>query len=195
VEIAPSRHLRTAAHRRETEQAYRIESSRTHTRARNFAAARARRAAPALLWLDAKGASMKLATFMLACGLALSGCYTSWVVRPGSLTPATANVAPADRSATWQRAIQVLLEEGYVPMAMNEAAGFVSGRQRDDVQLGTLTGATAIVTIAPDGWLRVEVAGAGYYTSEDDIVRECATRQQNLLRRILAAPSPAQAGG
>ncbi len=128
---------------------------------------------------------MRLAAVVLAFALALPGCYQSWVVRPGSIAPATATVAPEARAATWQRAIQVLLEAGYVPTAMNETAGYVSGRQRDDVNLGALAGATAIVTIAPDGYVRVEVAGAGLYQTEDDIVKDCGARQRELLARIL----------
>ena len=124
----------------------------------------------------------------LAIVLMAGGCYTPYWVRPGEVPPATATVPPEQRNVTWQRSVGVLLEEGYVPQVLNEGACYVSGRQRDDAENGVLAGSMAIVTIAPDGLLRVEVAGRGLYLSQDHLNTDVRQLQAHLLRRILNQP-------
>jgi hypothetical protein len=133
---------------------------------------------------------------LCAFALLLVGCYTPYVVRPGAIPPATTQVPTAERGLLWQRAVGVLLEEGYVPQVLNEAACYVSGRQREDADYGALSGTMAIVTIAPDGVLRVEVSGGGLYQTADDINGDVSKRQMHLLRRIVgqSEPSPAHPG-
>jgi hypothetical protein len=122
--------------------------------------------------------------------LGAEGCHAMYGVRPGTLAPATAAVPPAERIALWHRSVSVLLEEGYVPQVLNEAACYVSGKQRDDVAHGALAGTMAIVTIAPEGSLRVEVSGVGLYESPEDLGTDISKRQIHLMRRILNQPEP-----
>ena len=113
----------------------------------------------------------------------LSGCATPMLLRPGDVAPITAQVS-GERVATWQRAIVVLLDEGYIPQVLNEAACYISAKQRDDVTTGALAGTTAIVMISPDGVLRVEVGGAGVYNSAADLERDVEAVQNRLVQEI-----------
>jgi hypothetical protein len=134
------------------------------------------------------------ASFLLGC--LLSGCsYPAvYALRPGTVTPVTANVTPDQRAALWQRAIGVLLDEGYVPQVLNEAACFVSAKQRDDLVMPTGTvGATVVVTISPDGVVRVQVSGTGVYNSVDDLAADINQRQQALLSKIVSGAATAAA--
>jgi hypothetical protein len=127
----------------------------------------------------------------------VSACATPHVLRPGELQPLTAQVSPDQRAVMWQRAISALLDEGYVPTVMNEAAGYVGAKQRDDVSVGALAGTMAIVTISPEGVVRVEVSGAGLYTSDSALVADVSKVQQQLMQEIMArapaAPPPTPA--
>jgi hypothetical protein len=99
-------------------------------------------------------------------------------------------VPPEQRTMVWQHAIAVLLDEGYVPQVLNEAACFVSAKQRDDLvasSTGT-TGATVVVTVSPEGIVRVQVSGNGIYHSVDELAADITQRQQALLPAILAVP-------
>jgi hypothetical protein len=132
---------------------------------------------------------MRLPVFLIV--LALQGCYSAYVARPGWLVPATAMVTPAERSTVWQRSVGILVDEGYVPQVLNSGACYVSARQREDeVPDGSLVRNMAIVTIAPDGLVRVEVSGFGYYQSLNEMNQDIGRRQQRLLRRILNQPEP-----
>jgi hypothetical protein len=128
----------------------------------------------------------------LVMTLALHGCYTLYGARPGSLAPAVAAVPPDTRTQAWQRAVSVLVEDGYVPELLNETACYVSARRREDAEYDVLAGAMAIVTIAPDGQLRVQVSGRGLYQSQDQMSAAIARNQVHLLRRILNQPEPPQ---
>jgi hypothetical protein len=78
-----------------------------------------------------------------------------------------------------------------VPDVLNQAAGYISAKQRDDVQLGKLAGTMAIVVVSVGGVVRVEVSGHGEYTSSDDLVRDVKAEQDKLLKEILASTAPA----
>jgi len=132
---------------------------------------------------------MRTQLLAIAC-LAAFGCATPRLLRPGSLHPGTASVAIDQRVATWHRAIQVLLDEGYVPQVLNEAACYVSAKQRDDISVGTLSGTIAIVIVTPDGVVRVEVGGSGIYHSDDELLRDVSAEQAKLLAEIVAARPP-----
>jgi hypothetical protein len=119
--------------------------------------------------------------------LSVVACASPQLLRPGSLRPGVASVPAAQRTATWHRAIEVLLDEGYVPQVLNEAAGYVSAKQRDDIEVGALAGTIAIVTVNPDGMVRVEVGGHGIYHSADELVRDVAAEQAKLLAEIVTA--------
>jgi len=84
----------------------------------------------------------------------------------------------------WHRAIDVLLDEGYVPQVLNEAACFISAKQRDDVDVGALAGTAALVTISPEGRLRLEVGGAGVYNSASELKRDIAALEDKLIQEI-----------
>ena len=120
----------------------------------------------------------------LLMSLALvTGC--NFYVRPNQLPPATSQVAPAQRVATWQRALGVLLDEGYVPTALDVNACFISAHMRDDLQLGQLQGTLAMVMITPDGRVRVAVSGHGEYTSEDGLLKALTDEQNRITKEIL----------
>jgi hypothetical protein len=103
----------------------------------------------------------------------------------------TASIPVDQRVAVWHRAIGVLLDEGYVPDVLNEAACYISAKMRADIVAGSLAGTMAIVSIPPDGTLRLQVSGAGLYTSQDELTRDVATVQNRLLAEILNRPIPA----
>lgn len=115
----------------------------------------------------------------------LSGCTSYYFVRPGSLEPSRAQVAAEERAAIWQRAVGVLLDQGYVPQVMNEAASFISAKRRDDIVNDALAGTLALVYISPEGGLRVEVAGSGLFRSEQEFLSAVGDRQRLLLKLIL----------
>jgi hypothetical protein len=118
----------------------------------------------------------------------VTGC--TYYMRPNQLPPAASKVAPEQRVATWNRALGVLLDEGYVPTTLDANACFISARMRDDVQLGALQGTLAMVMIAPDGRLRVAVSGHGEYTSEDGLLTALTAEQDRITKEILAPAPP-----
>jgi hypothetical protein len=94
------------------------------------------------------------------------------------------------RVALWQRAIGVLLAEGYVPQVLNEAACYISAKQRDDVTVGAVAGTLAIVTVSPEGVLRIQVSGAGVYSSGSGLARDLDAIQHRLLQEIVSSRAP-----
>jgi hypothetical protein len=122
----------------------------------------------------------------------LIGCATPHVLRPGDLPPLTGQVAPEQRVAMWQRAIAAVLDLGYVPQVLNEAACYIGAKQRDDLTVGNLAGTSAIVTVSPEGLVRVEVGGSGLYTSDDAIKADIQKVQGQLMQEIMTrAPAVA----
>jgi hypothetical protein len=113
------------------------------------------------------------------------GCTSIYYVRPGTLEPDRAQVAPEERAAIWKRAVGVLLDQGYVPQVMNESASFISAKRRDDFVNDSLSGTLALVYISPDGGVRVEVAGSGIFHSEQQFLSAVGERQRLLLKLIL----------
>ncbi len=136
---------------------------------------------------------MTLSKLLVAATLCLAtGC--NQYLRPGDMTPLSAQVSLDQRVATWQRAIDVLLDEGYVPQVLNESACYISAKQRDDVQVGSLSGTMVIVTVSPEGKLRLEVSGSGVYASSGGLIHDIDALQQKLMQEIVAraaAPAPA----
>ena len=122
----------------------------------------------------------------------LSGCVRAYYTRPGTLKPAMASVTPAERAAVWQHSVTALLEQGYVPLVLNEAAGYVSARRREDLVDDALIGTMATVVVSPEGGVRVEVSGTGLYGSEQDFLNAVLQRQTDLLQAIVAARPPAK---
>jgi len=118
--------------------------------------------------------------------LGLCSCAGVYVVRPGTLKPAVASVAPDQRVATWQRAITVLLDEGYVPQVLDATACYIFAKARDDVAAGATYGAWAMVVVAPDGVVRVTVSGIGLYHSQDELGADVVARQERLIRLIMS---------
>ncbi len=95
-----------------------------------------------------------------------------------------ANVAPEKRVALWQRAVVVLLDQGYVPQVLNESAGYISAHRREDLADDELAGTLALVTISPEGMIRVALAGTGTFHSEADFVKALTDRQSKLAELI-----------
>jgi hypothetical protein len=114
----------------------------------------------------------------------VAACATPQLLRPGDLAPVSAQVDAAQRVAVWHRAIGVLLDEGYVPQVLNEAACYISAKQRDDVVVGAVAGTLAIVTVSPEGVLRLQVSGVGVYHSASDLAHDLDAIQHRLIQEI-----------
>jgi hypothetical protein len=117
--------------------------------------------------------------------LLLSGCTSLYYARPGELVPARAVVASDQRLAVWQRAVTVLLDEGYVPDVLDGSAGFIKAKRRDDLEGDTLARTVALVSVTAQGQVRVEISGGGLFHSEQDFRRAIAERQRRIADRIV----------
>jgi hypothetical protein len=129
-----------------------------------------------------------LSPLPLAFSLLLGGCTTYYHVHPGTLEPGRAVVAPDQRSELWRRAVGVLLDQGYVPQVLNENAGYISAKRREDLDDDAFAGTIALVYISAEGNVRVEVSGGGTFHSESQFVDAIRQRQQLLLSLILNRP-------
>ena len=128
--------------------------------------------------------SRSLSSFLLVLAVLLSGC-SYYHVHPGALEPSRAQIAPEERAALWRRAIGVLLDQGYVPQVLNEAASFISAKRREDFENDPLARTLVLVYISPDGAVRVEVSGVGYFASEKQFISAIGERQRAILDLIL----------
>jgi hypothetical protein len=131
---------------------------------------------------------------VLVAAIATAGTGCTQYMRPGDLTPLNAHVALDQRTLVWQRAIDVLLDEGYVPNVLDSTACYISAKQRDDVQIGSLSNTMVIVTVSPEGQLRLSVSGAGVYASSGGLLDDIRAIQQRLMDEIVQrahAPAPA----
>jgi hypothetical protein len=128
---------------------------------------------------------------LFAFAIVLSACATPHVLRPGDLAPLTSKVPADQRTLMWQRAIVALLDEGYVPQVLNEAACYISAKQRDDLADDKLEGTIVLVTITSEGTLRVEVGGHGLYTSDDAFLQDVRGVQDHLMQAIMARTTTA----
>ena len=129
---------------------------------------------------------------LMAAAAFLAGCTQAYYTRPGTLRPATAAVAPADRLSTWQHAVIALLDQGYVPQVLNEGAGYISAKRREDLTSDALTGTMATVVVSPEGAVRVELSGVGLFTSEQAFLDAVVARQAQILQAIMAPRAPAR---
>jgi hypothetical protein len=132
----------------------------------------------------------RLAATAVVLTALLSGCAMYYRIRPGQLQPATATVATEQRSVVWQRAVTVLVDQGFVPQLLNEAACFISARRRDDLNNDMLAGTMVLVAISPEGHLRLEVGGSGVFGSEQQFLHEVSELQSHLLRLVLGQSTP-----
>ncbi len=124
------------------------------------------------------------ALLVLAFPALLSGCTTGYQVHPGTLGAATVSVSPDEKDILWRRAVGVLLDQGYVPQVLNESACFISARRREDIADDAFARTIAIFTISPEGVARLEVSGAGLFSSEAQFVAAVRDRQITLLSLI-----------
>jgi hypothetical protein len=140
--------------------------------------------------------SVRSRWWSLVAVVALAACGASpQMLRPGDLAPLASQVPVEQRVAVWQRAIGVLLDEGYVPQVLNEAACYISAKQRDDVTVGAIAGTMTIVTVSPEGVLRVQVSGAGVYNSQAELARDLDAIQHRLVQEISSpGGAPARPG-
>ena len=118
-----------------------------------------------------------LTTFFCAC--------TYYHVYPGALEPSRAQVTPDQRVEVWQEAVGVLLDQGYVPQVLNERACFISARHREDFENDPLAQTFALVHISPDGVVRVELTGVGYFSSQDAFITAIRERQHVIFDLIM----------
>lgn len=123
----------------------------------------------------------------LVLSILLSGC-TYYHVHPGALEPSRGQIGPEERVATWQRAIGVLLDQGYVPQVLNERACFISAKHREDFENDPLAQTLALVYISPDGVVRVEVSGVGYFASEKEFLTAIGQKQHLIFQQIVNRP-------
>jgi hypothetical protein len=132
---------------------------------------------------------------VLAASALLSGCATWYHVHPGNLQPSFAMVSAEQRSVLWRRAVTVLLDQGYVPQVLNEAAWYINAKRREDIADDAFVGTTALFSISLEGRVRVEVSGAGLFRSEKQFLTAVGQRQEMLLDQIMnpsTEPHPAR---
>jgi hypothetical protein len=120
------------------------------------------------------------------------GCVSPYYTRPGTLKPAIASVSREERTLAWQHAVTGLLDQGYVPQVLNESAGYIDARRREDILADALTGTMATVVISPEGAVRVEVSGTGLYHSEQEFLDAVTARQNQIMQAILVAHTQAK---
>jgi hypothetical protein len=120
----------------------------------------------------------------------LGACANVYYVRPGDLTPVLATVPPDQRVAVFQRAIPALLDQGYVPDVLNETAGYIKARRREDISNDALANTIALVAISPEGHVRIEVSGNGVFGSQEDFVKTISARQALIAKLILGPLAP-----
>lgn len=120
----------------------------------------------------------------------LMGCV--YHARPGELAASRATIPVSERNVAWQHAITALLDNGYVPQVLNEAAGYIGARRRDDLDNGPLVGSLATVVFTPEGVVRVEVSGVGIGTSEKTFLDAITTRQNGIMAGIIATHAAAR---
>src|ERR1039457_3847703 len=123
-------------------------------------------------------------SLLLVLSPLFSGC-SYYHVHPGALEPSRAQVAPEERAALWRRAIRVLLDQGYVPQVLNEEASCISAIRREDFENDPLARTLVLVYISPDGAVRVELSGVGYFASEKQFISAIGERQRAILDLIL----------
>jgi hypothetical protein len=128
----------------------------------------------------------------LSASTLLAGCAQTYYTRPGTFKPAMANVAPAERLSVWQHAVSGLLDQGYVPQVLNEGAGYISAKRREDLNDDALTGTMATVVISPEGAVRVELSGIGVFSSEQAFFNAVGQRQAQIMQAIMGASVPAR---
>jgi hypothetical protein len=133
---------------------------------------------------------MRPLVLLFAMTTLVGGCVRAYYTRPGTLKPSMATVAPTERAAVWQHAVSALLDQGYVPQVLNEAAGYISARRRDDLADDALIGTMATVMVSADGPVRVEVSGTGIYSSEQDFLQAVTERQSQIMQAVLAGRPP-----
>jgi hypothetical protein len=139
---------------------------------------------------------LSLASLLLALSLpvaaSLTGCVQTYYTRPGTLQPATATIPPSERALVWQRAVPALLDQGYVPSVLNEGAGYISAKRREDLNDDALTGTMATVAISPEGLVRVELSGVGTFSSEQAFFTAVGQRQNQIMAAIMKGHAPAR---
>ncbi len=124
--------------------------------------------------------------FLSLVGLTLlSGCATWYHVQPGTLPPASVAIPLEQREAVWRRAVTVLIDQGYVPQVLNEAACYILAKRREDIDNDALAGTMALFSITPDGRVRLEISGAGLFHSAQQFITAIGQRQDKILKLIV----------
>ena len=76
---------------------------------------------------------------------------------------------------------------------LNEAAGYINAKRREDLADDALAGTMATVVISPEGMVRVEVAGTGYFRSEQAFVDAVRMRQSQIMGKRDGRPRAIEA--
>ncbi len=129
-----------------------------------------------------------LVVAVLVSNLAACAMSQAYSFRPGDLPSEVAQIDPDQRIAAWNRAIEVLLKQGYEPQVLNQDAGYISAKMRDDAPEDALVGTRAIITITPRGQVSVEVGAIGNYESPATLEQYIASMQARLLAGIIGSP-------
>jgi hypothetical protein len=133
--------------------------------------------------------AIRAAIALVAVGGALAGGCVNWYyAHPGAIGAAMANTAPAARSELWQRAVLVLIDNGYVPQVLNEQAAYIMARRREDIADDAFARTIAIFTISSKGQARLGISGEGRFRSEAEFVAAAQERQEALLKLVLDNP-------
>ncbi len=85
-----------------------------------------------------------------------------------------------------------LLDQGYVPQVLNESAGYINAKRREDLADDALAGTMATVAISPEGAVRVEVSGVGYFHSEQAFLDAVRARQGQIMQAVMSARGSAK---
>lgn len=130
-------------------------------------------------------AGTSVSVLLAVSSLLPSGCAFYYSIHPGALEPSRAQVAPEERATLWRRAVGVLLDQGYVPQVLNEAAFFISAKRREDFENDALARTMVSVYISPDGAVRVEMSGVGLFPTEKQFIAAITERQRLILDLIV----------
>ena len=132
-----------------------------------------------------------LPALLLLSPLLSTACATFYLVRPGDLPPSTADISPDRSSLVWKRAVGVLLDQGYVPQVLNEAACFISAKRREDIADDALAGTIVLFSISPEGKVTVQLSGGGLFHTEEQFLAAVGQRQ-NAIFNLILNPQPAR---
>ncbi len=124
---------------------------------------------------------------LVSCVAACAVTQT-YSLRPDDLPARVGQIDPSERVAAWNRAIEVLMQQGYEPQVLNQDAGYISAKMRNNAPEDALVGTRAIIKITPQGKVSVEVGGVGNYASGSELESYIDSMKSTLLEGTLGQP-------